>query len=103
MPEVREVGTGEEEEEEAVFQSPEWDGSGQDQGASPQLRRSARKRKSTAGDDSLLKGSSSKKKKASPGKMPKTARSPPKTQANIDPSKTGQSFEALLLLSLIHI
>ena len=97
MPEVREVvALDEEEEEAAVFQSPEWDpdGAGQDQGASPQLRRSARKRKSTAGDDTL-KGSSSKKKKASPKKMPKTARSPPKPQANGE--QPSQTFEALLL------
>ena len=83
------------EEEEQVFQSPEWDprGAVQDPGASPQLRRSARKRKSTAGDDCVPGGASSKKKRSSPNKMPKTARSPPKTQAD----KAGASFEALLL------
>ena len=36
-------------EDEAAFQSPEWEGG--DQGASPKLRRSSRKRKSTAGCD----------------------------------------------------
>ena len=58
------------EEEESVFQSPEWE---PDQGASPQLRRSSRKRKSTAGagDEDMTKGSSSKK-----SKMPKVTRSP---------------------------
>ena len=98
MPEIREAGTEEEEEEEdTVFQSPEWDpdSTGQDHGASSQLRRSARKQKSTAGDDCLLKGSSSKKKKASQCKMPTTARSPPKTQK--DQQNSGQSFETLLL------
>ena len=90
----REAGSGEEEEEEeeSVFQSPEWDPS-QGQGASPQLRRSARKRKSTAGgDEGMNKGNSSKKKKQSPNKMPKVTRSPPKPQTG-----QGQSFEALLL------
>ena len=88
----------EEEEEDGVFQSPEWDPSGpvNDQGALPQLRRPARKRKSTAGEDGLLKGASSKKKKSSPGNMPKTARSPPKPQGD-QGTGSGQSFEALLL------
>ena len=62
-------GWGEDSEEEQVFQSPEWTPTQEAHevrgvsGASPQLRRSARKRKSTAGDDSLLKVSESKKKK----------------------------------------
>ena len=94
MPLERGDDTPEEEEVEAVFQSPEWDPDG-GQGASPQLRRSARKRKSTAGDDSFKSTSSKKKKKVSPGKMPKTARSPNKPQA--DQASGGQSFEALLL------
>ena len=94
MPEVG--ARAEDEEEEQVFQSPEWEPSAAvpDQGASPQLRRSTRKRKSTAGD-SANNGTSSKKKKASPGKMPKTARSPPKPQA--DRTSPSKSFEALLL------
>ena len=98
MPTGRTAGEDEREEEVEVFKSPEWepDNTGQDQGASPQLRRSARKRKSTAGEDGPLKNSCSKKKKASPGNMPKTARSPPKTQGNAQ-AQAGQSFEALLL------
>ena len=84
MPVGREA-TAEEEDEESIFLSPEWDPSqdGADQGASPHLRRSARKRKSVADED--LSGSNSKKKK-----MPKVPRSPQQSQA-------GQSFEALLL------
>ena len=99
MRDGREAGSEEEvEEEEAVFLSPEWDPTqeDQDQGASPKLRRSARKRKSTAGDGSMVNGSASKKKKkVTPEKMPKVARSPPKTAPA--PDQQGQSFEALLL------
>ena len=96
-------GRGEDSEEEQVFQSPEWTPTQETQersagaaGASPQLRRSARKRKSTAGDDSLLlKVSESKKKK----EMPKVNRSPPKGPVNGQGQAQGQgqSFEALLL------
>ena len=94
MPQGREVDS---EEEDGIFQSPEWDPTPDtDQGASPQLRRSTRKRKSTAGDDSMTQGNSSKKKKASPNKMPKVTRSPPKAQAAPTPDQA-QSFEALLL------
>ena len=98
MPTVRAADL--EEQEEEVFKSPEWepDTPGQDQGASPQLRRSARKRKSTAGEEGPSKNSS-KKKKSSPDHMPKTARSPPKAQGNAQaktPQDT-QSFEALLI------
>ena len=87
MPIGREAATEEQGEEESVFLSPEWDPSQErsDQGASPQLRRSARKRKSTADEDQTVKGTSSNKKK-----MPKVPRSPQQTQQ-------GQSFEALLL------
>ena len=70
--------------EDLAFLSPPEEGparGGTDVGASPHLRRSSRKRKSTAGtEDNMVKESSSKKKKSSP-KMPKVARSPPKAQA----------------------
>ena len=87
-------GRGEDSEEEQVFQSPEWDSSkpGEDTGASPQLRRSTRKRKSTAGDDSL-RASGSKKKK----EMPKVGRSPPRGQAQAQDQGQAQAFEAMLL------
>ena len=93
------------EEEDAVFLSPERDHPEQDkpdQGASPQLRRSTCKRKSTAGgDEDMTKGSNSKKKKSSPPKMPKVPRSPaagaaPQPAQSQQPP-LGQSFEALLL------
>ena len=103
--------------DELVFLSPEsepeqeqeQDQKRQDTGASPQLRRSTRKRKSTIGEKSMTKGSSSKKKKTSPNKspnMPKVPRSPvsaagqqsqPTTQTTPKPAQAGQSFEALLL------
>ena len=81
--------TASEEDEEGIFQSPEWDPDLEHdhdkQGASPKLRRSSRKRKSTAADDNLLKVSESKKKK----EMPKVNRSPlrasPRTQAKANP------------------
>ena len=80
-------------EEDVIFLTPEGDQEAEkeDQGASPQLRRSARKRKSTAGDEVMSRESSSKKKKSSPSNMPKVTRSPPRNEAQ------GQSFEALLL------
>ena len=97
--------------DDIVFLSPEGESppAKPDAGASPRLRRSSRKRKSTAGgEDSMSKGASSKKKKTSPNKspnMPKVARSPakgaqPPTTGTTPTSKTpqqGQSFEALLL------
>lgn len=80
----------------------------QDAGASPRLRRSVRKRKSTSGvEHSMLKGSTSKKKKTSPtSKMPKVTRSPPKgasqkpqeqPQAQGPQGNQNGSFEALLV------
>ena len=94
----REAGGEVEEEDEAVFLSPEWDPTGEDQGASPKLRRSARKRKSTAGgDDSMVNSASKKKKKVTPEKMPKVTRSPPRAAAQTSQEQQGQSFEALLL------
>ena len=84
----------ESEEDEAVFLSPEWDPvQDKDQGASPQLRRSARKRKSTT-EEELSKNS--KKKKSSP-KMPKVPRSPASGGQPAQQSQQQQSFEALLL------
>ena len=74
--------------DELVFLSPEEgptpEKQGQSQGASPQLRRSSRKRKSVAGPD-MSKGSGSKKKRNSTGnkktppkEMPRVTRSPAK-------------------------
>ena len=91
--------------EDIVFLTPEEDPS--DHGASPALRRSARKRKSTTSD--MLKGSGSKKKKggspaqkeADPGKsMPRIPRTPqggqPPRQTEERPEAVS-TFEALLL------
>lgn len=74
----------------------------QDQGASPQLRRSNRKRKSVSVQD-MSKGtnSSSKKKKSSPAKnaMPKVARTPPKAaeEATKEADKGDGGIAAMLL------
>ena len=92
---------------------PEQEHSEQEPGASPRLRRSARKRKSTSGiEHSMHKGSTSKKKKTSPAsKMPKVTRSPPKGASQKQPDPKPQdlpqaqgsqgnpsgSFEALLV------
>ena len=103
------------EEEDVVFQSPEWDSDQDkpDQGASPHLRRSARKRKSTAGD-SMTKGLAQEEEvlpTKSPAKsMPKVHRSPMSgqmaqtkskgkntTQPPLPTATQSQSFEALLL------
>lgn len=72
-------GSEGEEEEEVVFLSPEWDSDQDkpDQGASPALRRSNRKRKSVSTVPEMSKGAGSKKKKAGP--------SPPKAD---DPGKS---------------
>ena len=93
-------GRAEDSEEEQVFQSPEWEpapGAKDSVGASPQLRRSARKRKSTAGDDSLV----TKKKRQSPTKMPKVTRSPKgqtsQDQAQAQGQGQAQAFEAMLM------
>ena len=60
---VRQMPTGSEEEGDLVFLSPD-ESPPKDQGASPQLRRSSRKRKSVQVVQDMSKGSSSKKKKA---------------------------------------
>ena len=69
----------EEEGEDLVFLSPD-ESPVKDQGASPTLRRSNRKRKSVTTTQDMSKSSSSKKKKCSPNKvpdtMPKTTRTP---------------------------
>ena len=75
-----------------------------DQGASPVLRRSNRKRKSTAPVSDMTKGSSNKKKRNSPAKqesdpgrsMPRIPRTPQATEPEREGS-LGQGFEALLL------
>ena len=100
--------TGSDEEGEVVFLSPD-ESPPKDQGASPQLRRSNRKRKSVTVQD-MSKGSSSKKKKNSPVKrviaspkgqtnneenMPKVTRTPPKSGEG--GTTGGQDVAALLL------
>ena len=77
--------TTDSESDEQEFLSPEAERRRpvKDQGASPTLRRSSRKRKSVSGQAGMSKGSSSKKKKASttpPKSMPKVPRSPQGTQ-----------------------
>ena len=120
-PMPRMVQEGEDENEcdnnDLVFLSPEEDFPSKnlpikDQGASPVLRRSNHKRKSTASVSDMTKGSSSKKKKNSPTRqeqvnkspaMPKVPRSPVTggqaagAAAAPKPAQQGQSFEALLL------
>ena len=84
--------------DDLVFLSPpdgETPPSNQDTGASPRLRRSSRKRKSTA-EPAMSKESGSKKKRNSTGnkkgpEMPKTVRTPPK-----DSGSQAASIEALL-------
>ena len=91
--------------DELEFLSPEEGPSPDETGASPRLRRSSRKRKSVAADPDMSKGTSSKKKRnltgnkqASPGEMPKTARTPPKEgQDKTRPQDNSNNFEALLL------
>ena len=81
------VRSDSENEAELVFLSPDEEVAGPqksgqgNQGASPVLRRSNRKRKSVTAysEADMSKGSSSKKKKSSPSKdMPKVTRTPPK-------------------------
>ena len=77
----------------------------EDQGASPQLRRSNRKRKSVSAVHDAPKISTTKKKKCSPPRqdqdtaMPKTSRTPPKAD-NVDPKqsqdKGGPDMAAML-------
>lgn len=104
--------------DDLVFLSPEGELAPDqpDTGASPKLRRSTRKRKSTAGDTGMPRGSESKKKRNSTGnkkspktqesampKLPRTAAndgppptpSQPQSQAQPQPSQT-QTLEALL-------
>ena len=89
------------EEEDLVFLSPDESPTKreEDQGASPQLRRSNRKRKSVLVVQDMQKASGTKKKKCSPSKqnpesnMPKTSRTPPKTNNEKD---KGTDVAALL-------
>ena len=109
--------TTEDESDELVFLSPEESfpeespGEVKDQGASPVLRRSNRKRKSTSASvTDMSKGSSTKKKKTSPGKendpgknMLKIPRTPQQGQSqegqghDPGPKEPTAGFEALLL------
>ena len=97
--------------DELVFLSPEeeFEPEEPDTGASPRLRRSSRKRKSTAAVPEMSKGSCSKKKRnltggkqtPPPKEMPKTARTPSKETHQDKPKPqeagAGGNFEALLL------
>ena len=109
MPFVVRSDSENENEAELVFLSPEEDPpkegrtQPQDQGASPVLRRSNRKRKSTTSYSDMSKNSSSKKKKGSspdPGRsMPKIPRTPQAEQEDKerDQEGSGRAFEAMLL------
>ena len=103
------------EEPDVVFLSPDESPPPKDQGASPQLRRSNRKRKSVSVAQGMSRGSSSKKKKSSPSKvpspkstpkgpvtgdnsgssMPKVTRTPPKAEEGVAPGGP-EGFVALL-------
>ena len=105
------VRSDSENEAELVFLSPDEEapspqerGQPSDQGASPVLRRSNRKRKSVTAysESDMSRGSGSKKKKSSPSKdMPKTSRTPAKdgqaAAAQAEVPKQPTELEALLL------
>ena len=119
------VRSDSENEAELVFLSPDEEVTGPqksgqggqgDQGASPVLRRSNRKRKSVTAysETDMSKGSSSKKKKSSPTKdMPKVTRTPPREGQAAEQPPGAYDIGALLkgmedrlagkILSLIHI
>ena len=115
MPFVVRSDSENENEAELVFLSPEEEVGpiqkpGGDQGASPVLRRSNRKRKSAVYCEDMSKNSGSKKKKGSspdPGKsMPKIPRTPQRGDTESDtPSAlaAGQQQQQQPNLSLIHI
>ena len=105
----------EEEGDEVVFLSPDESPpkkeSNEDQGASPQLRRSNRKRKSVSVVQDMSKGSSSKKKKGSPNKnspaskqdssaMPKTTRTPPKAADEGSAGPSGMAAMSAMLVAM---
>ena len=105
------VRSDSENEAELVFLSPDEEVSKppeskkvEDQGASPVLRRSNRKRKSTAAHEDMPKDSGSKKKKAASPEaaMPKIPRTPSGAEDRQDKDKdkdtsSSKAFEAMLL------
>ena len=109
--------TSEEEGDEVVFLSPDESppkkAPNEDQGASPQVRRSNRKRKSVSLVQDMSKGSSSKKKRSSPNKnrteespaskqdsVPKTTRTPPKTAEEGAAGPSGMAAMSAMLIAM---